>query len=170
MYRSHATAHHCVIANSFYMVTANSPPPSLKWKRRGWATEPLSEHSTMATHQNMAEWIDEKPSMSGADVSDSCTKAPPSTFLALFVSQNDPSLPPLLSFFYLSFMYVLFNESGLPAGFTYGPYCPIIFTGKFQFFGGYMVYDLHYGKDYCGQVSCAPSISQGTLSLFHILF
>lgn len=95
--RSHASVRYCVIANSLSMVIANSLPRNLKWKKGGCATEPLSKRSTMATHQNMAEWIDEKPSMSRADVSDSYTEA--SVYISSFFPSQKGPLSCLCTYF-----------------------------------------------------------------------
>lgn len=81
-------------ASPWWSLTLHLPT----WNDRVWASEPLSVLSTMATHQNMSQWIDEKRSMSAT--------AAPSP-----LQQNDPPYPRL----YVRFMYVLLYESELPA-------------------------------------------------------
>lgn len=62
-----------------YATTVSSPfmlIPHHPARNERRVARPPSVSRTMATQQIMAEWIDEKPSMSGAHVSASCTQAP----------------------------------------------------------------------------------------------
>ena len=156
VYRSHASAHRCVIAAGFSMVIANSPPPSLKWKRRGWghwAALRAQHHGYSPEHGRVNRWEAER---AGSRCRWQLHRKPRLHFQFFF--ENDPSLLLPSSFIWAPrtcYWMSLSSLLTLHTAHINRPIITFIYRQLYDFSGNHkftVVSDLHLQKDYYEQV------------------